>query len=113
MNKARDVKGNEERFLEAQQQQKTRENPGSLMNGSGDLILKNMEKASAKVQGQVNLPSVEEDQVRDYFNKLDTQKSPGPAGMYLQVLMALCQLSSKGRGGWGRFLRTGRKQMSL
>jgi len=56
---------------------------------------------------------VEEDQVREYINKPDTHKSLGLAGMHLQVLIALCQLSLKGHCGWGRFLKTGRKQMSL
>ena len=83
------------------------------MNESRDLILKDMEKAkvlnafftlsftgktslqqsqvsetSARVHGQVNLPVVEEDQVREYLNKPDTHKSLGLAGMHLQVLMA-------------------------
>lgn len=107
---------------------------GSLMNGSGDLTLEEMEtvkilkacftwnitgknnlqqsqvsETTTEVQHQVNLSLMEEDQPRGYLNKPDTYKSLGLAEMHLQVLMAL-PLESV--GNWEGFLRPGRKPVS-
>lgn len=60
-------------------------------------------------------PLVEEDQIREHLNQLDTQKSIGPDRMQpweqWEQLMSL-QLFLTGHSNWGRLLRTGRKQMS-
>lgn len=110
---------------------------GSLMNGSGDLTLEEVEtvkilnafftsnitgknnlqqsqvsETTTEVQHHLNLPLMEEDQLRGYLEKPDTYKSLGLAGMHLQVLMALCQLPLESDGNWERFLRPGRKPMS-
>lgn len=110
---------------------------GSVMNGRGDLILKEMEavqvlnalftliitgktnlqqsqvsETTTEVQGQVNLSLMEEDQLRGYLKNTDMYNSLGPAGMHLQGLMSPCQLPLERNGNWERFLRTGRKPMS-
>lgn len=110
---------------------------GSMINGRGDVILKEMEtvqvlnalftliipgktnfqqsqlsEATTEVQCQVNLSLMEEDLFRGYLKKPDTYNSPGRAGMHLQGLMALCQLPLESDEDWERFLGTGRKPMS-
>lgn len=83
------------------------ENLCLLLNGAGDRMTKDIEKAkvfnvaftsiftdktslqesqvpesSVKVQSQKDLPSMEENQLREHLNKLDVHRSMGPEGMY-------------------------------
>lgn len=104
----RDVKGNKKGFFRCiSSKNRTRENPGLLLNGAGDWLMKDIKKAKAfdasfpqsstsetslqetkvsetsmKVQSKKDLLSMEENQHREHLNRLDMHKSMGPDGMY-------------------------------
>lgn len=99
LNLARNTKGREKGFYKyISRKRKTWENVGLLLNGEGDLLRKNTEKVevlsavfapfftdkmshqesqapetSKKVWSKEDLPSVEEDKVREHLNKLHVQ----------------------------------------
>ncbi|KAK4827448.1 hypothetical protein QYF61_018169 [Mycteria americana] len=66
---------------------KTRENMDLLLNGAGDSVTQDMEKAErGKGWSKEGIPLVEEDQVREHLSKLDIHKSMGPDGIHPRVL---------------------------
>lgn len=83
-----------------------------LVHYCKDLQQSQVSETTTEVQCQVNLPLMEEDQLRGYLKKPDTYKSLGLPGMHLQGLVALCQIPLESDGNWERFLRAGRKPMS-
>jgi len=109
------VKGNKKGFQKyINSKRKTRKNVGLLLNGAGDLVTKDMEKAEVfnaafaifftdkaglqeswgprsnrTVWSKKYSPSVEEDQVREHLNTLDIPKSVGADGVPSQVLREL------------------------
>ncbi|GAB0209359.1 hypothetical protein GRJ2_003401600 [Grus japonensis] len=110
---ARDVKGNKKSFYRyVSDKRRTRENVGPLQNETGDLVTQDMEKAevlndffasvftgnclshTAQVtEGRdgenAELPTVGEDQVREYVRNLKVHKSMGPDELHPQVLREL------------------------
>ncbi|KAK4828521.1 hypothetical protein QYF61_026943 [Mycteria americana] len=65
-----------------------------LLKGVRDLMTKDVEKTdvpetSGKVWSRKDLPSVEDNQIREHTNKLEVHKSMGPDGKYPQVLIEL------------------------
>lgn len=105
LNLARDVKSNKTAFYRfTSSKMETMENVGPLLNGTGDRVLKDMEKSEVlsdftsvfteeihpqeseasdtrKVWIKKDLLLVGDDQVRDQLNRLDIHKSMGPDGM--------------------------------
>ncbi|GAB0190077.1 hypothetical protein GRJ2_001473000 [Grus japonensis] len=110
---ARAVKDNKKSFYRyVSDKRRTRENVGLLRNETGDLVTQDMEKAevlndffasvftgkclshTAQVtEGRdwenVELPTVGEDQVREYLRNLKMHKSMGPDEMHPRVLREL------------------------
>ncbi|GAB0189774.1 mitochondrial enolase superfamily member 1 [Grus japonensis] len=112
---ARDVKDNKKSFYRyISDKRRTRENVGPLRNETGDHITRDMEKAEvlndffasvftgkclshtaqvAKGKGRdwenAELPTVGEDQVREYLRNLKVHKSMGPDELHPQVLREL------------------------
>ncbi|GAB0178428.1 mitochondrial enolase superfamily member 1 [Grus japonensis] len=110
---ARDVKDNKKSFYRyVSDKRRTRENVGPLRNEKGDLVTQDMEKAevlndffasdftgkclSHTVQvaegrdwENAELPTVGEDQVREYLRNLKVHKSMGPDEMHPWVLREL------------------------
>ncbi|GAB0209434.1 ubiquitin-associated protein 2 [Grus japonensis] len=112
---ARDVKDNKKSFYRyVSDKRRTRENVGPLWNETGDLVTQDMEKAevlndffasvftskclshTAQVtEGKgrdwehEELPTVGEDQVREYLRNLKVHKSMGPDEMHPRVLREL------------------------
>ncbi|GAB0203837.1 hypothetical protein GRJ2_002849300 [Grus japonensis] len=110
---ARNVKDNKKSFYRyVSDKRRTRENVGPLRNEMGDLVTQDMEKAevlndffasvftgkclshTAQVtEGRdwenVEPPTVEEDQVREYLRNLKVHKSMGPDEMHPRVLREL------------------------
>lgn len=102
------MKGNKKGFYRSiSSKKKTRENLGLLLNGAGDWVMEDIKKAkvfeasfpqsstgetsfqeaqvpetSMKVQSKKDLPSMEENQLREHLNRLDMHKSMGSDGMY-------------------------------
>lgn len=77
-----------------------------------------LSETKGKVQSKEDLPLMEENHVREHLNELYVRKSMGidrlhPKMLRLVSLKRHFQLSLKGHGNWGRFLKTGREQMSL
>ncbi|GAB0207037.1 mitochondrial enolase superfamily member 1 [Grus japonensis] len=115
LNLARDVKGNKKSFYRyVSDKRKTRENVGPLRNIIGDLVTQDMEKAEVLddffasvftskgsshntqvTEGEgrdwenAELPTVGEDQVREYLRNLKVHKSMGPEELHPQVLREL------------------------
>ncbi|GAB0208353.1 mitochondrial enolase superfamily member 1 [Grus japonensis] len=115
LNLARDVKDNKKGFYRyVRDKRRTRENVGPLQNETGDLVTQDMEKAevlndffasvftskcsshTAQVtEGKgrhwenAELPTVGEDQVREYLRNLKVHKSMGPDEMHPWVLREL------------------------
>ncbi|GAB0206425.1 mitochondrial enolase superfamily member 1 [Grus japonensis] len=113
LNLARDVKDNKKSFYRyVSDKRRTRENVGPLRNETGDLVTQDMEKAevlsdffasvftgkSLSHTAQVaegrdwenaELPTVGEDQVREYLRNLKVHRSMGPDEMHPQVLREL------------------------
>ncbi|GAB0202857.1 mitochondrial enolase superfamily member 1 [Grus japonensis] len=113
LNLARDVKDNKKSFYRyVSDKRRTREDVGPLWNVTGDLITQNMEKAevlndffasvftgtclshTAQVtEGRdwenAELPTVGEDQVREYLRNLKLHKSMGPDELHPRVLREL------------------------
>ncbi|GAB0204852.1 mitochondrial enolase superfamily member 1 [Grus japonensis] len=115
LNLARDVKDNKKSFYRyVSDKRRTRENVGPLQNETGNLITQDMEKAevltdffasvftgkclshTAQVtEGKgrdwenAELPTVGEDQVREYLRNLKVDKSMGPDEMHPWVLREL------------------------
>ena len=98
---------------------KTRENVGPLLNGAGELVPEDTEKANvlsalfslvftdktnlqesqapetrANIWNKEELPLSEEDQVREHLSNLDAHKSMGPDGMQPQVLRELANVTA-------------------
>ncbi|GAB0176434.1 mitochondrial enolase superfamily member 1 [Grus japonensis] len=107
---ARDVKDNKKSFYRyVSDKRRTRENVGPLRNEMGELVTQDMEKAevlfasvftgkclshTAQVaEGRdwenAELPTVGEDQVREYLRNLKVHKSMGPYEMHLRVFREL------------------------
>ncbi|GAB0203869.1 mitochondrial enolase superfamily member 1 [Grus japonensis] len=110
---ARDVKDNKKSFYRyVSEKRRTRENVGPLRNEMGDLVTQDMEKAevlndffasaftgkclshTAQVtEGRdwenAELPTVGEDQVREYLRNLKVHKSMGPDELHPRVLREL------------------------
>ncbi|GAB0204864.1 mitochondrial enolase superfamily member 1 [Grus japonensis] len=108
LNLARDVKDNKKGFFKSiSSKRKTRENVGPLLNEVGALVTEDTEKTELlsaafasiftakagpqesqtlevreKVWRKEDLPSVEEDRVREHLGKLNIHKSMGPDGMH-------------------------------
>ncbi|GAB0207839.1 mitochondrial enolase superfamily member 1 [Grus japonensis] len=113
LNLARDAKDNKKSFYRyVSEKRKTRENVGPLRNETGDLVTQDMEKAevlndffasvftgkclshTAQItEGRdwenAELPTVGEDQVREYLRNLKVHKSMGPDEMQPRVLREL------------------------
>ncbi|GAB0180799.1 mitochondrial enolase superfamily member 1 [Grus japonensis] len=113
INLARDVKDNNKRFYRyVSEKRRMRENVGPLRNETGHLVTQDMEKAevlndffasvftgkclshTAQVaEGRdwenAELPTVGEDQVREYLRNLKVHKSMGPDEMHPRVLREL------------------------
>ncbi|GAB0186694.1 mitochondrial enolase superfamily member 1 [Grus japonensis] len=113
LNLARDVKSNKKSFYRyISDKRKMRENVGPLWNETGDLVAQDMEKAevlndffasvftgeclshTAQVtegrdRENAELPTVGEDQVREYLRNLKVHKSMGPDEMHPRVLREL------------------------
>ncbi|GAB0184863.1 mitochondrial enolase superfamily member 1 [Grus japonensis] len=110
---ARDVKDNKKSFYRyVSDKRRTRENVGPLQNETGNLVTQDMEKAEVLndffasvftgkcwshsdqvAEGRdwenAELPTVGEDQVREYLRNLKVHKSMGPDEMHPQVLREL------------------------
>lgn len=107
LNLERDVKGSNKRFYKYINSKKmTRENTGLLLNGAGELVKNDMEKAkmlnaafvsvftskngfwesqapeAGKVWYKGDLDLVEENQVREQLSRLDIHKSIGSDGLH-------------------------------
>lgn len=144
LNLVRDMQGNKKGFYKyISSTRKTRKNVVPLLNEAGELMTNGMRKdeglhASASVftgkpslqesqasqtrrkvcDPREDMPSEDEDQMRETLNKLDIQKSMGRDGLPRQVLkkpadVTVTRLSLKGCGSWKRFLKTVREQMTL
>jgi len=118
LNLSRDIKNNKEGFcMYTCDIRMTGENVGPLYNETGDLSTQNMEEAEVlnaafasvftsktslqesqvpetreKSWSEEEVPSLEEDHVREYLSNLDIQKSMGPYGMHPQVLRELADV---------------------
>ncbi|CAM4551145.1 unnamed protein product [Caretta caretta] len=109
---ARDVKSNKKGFFRyVSNKKKVKESVGPLLNEGGNLVTEDVEKANVlnaffasvftnKVSSQTTAldstawgggdqPSVEEEVVRDYLEKLDKHKSMGPDALHPRVLKEL------------------------
>ncbi|CAM5153819.1 unnamed protein product [Natator depressus] len=112
---ARDVKSNKKGFFTyVSNKKKVKERVGPLLNEGGNLVTEDVEKANVlnaffasvfmnKVSSQTtalgstawgggDLPSMEKEVVRDYLEKLDEQKSMGPAALHPRVLKELADV---------------------
>ncbi|CAM4670924.1 unnamed protein product [Lepidochelys kempii] len=108
----RDVKSNKKSFFRyVGNKKKAKESVGPLLNEGGNLVTEDVEKANVlnaffasvftnKVSSQTTAlgstawggggqPSVKEEVVRDYLEKLDVHKSMGPDALHLRVLKEL------------------------
>ncbi|GAB0208460.1 mitochondrial enolase superfamily member 1 [Grus japonensis] len=113
LNLARDVKGNKKSFCRyVSDKKKTRKNAGPFQNETEDLVTQDMEKAGVLndffasvftskgsshfvqvTEGRdwenAELPTVGEDQVREYLRNLKVHKSMGSDELHLHVLREL------------------------
>ncbi|CAM4712323.1 unnamed protein product [Caretta caretta] len=112
---ARDVKSNKKGFYRyVSNKKKVRESVGPLLDGGGNLVTEDVEKANVlnaffasvftnKVSSQTaalgstawgggDQPSVEKEVVRDYLEKLDEHKCMGPDALHLRVLNELADV---------------------
>ncbi|GAB0204126.1 mitochondrial enolase superfamily member 1 [Grus japonensis] len=81
---ARNVKDNKKSFYRyVSDKRRTRENVGPLWNETGDLVTEGRDWENAE------LPTVGEDQVREYLRNLKVHKSTGPDEMHSRVLREL------------------------
>ncbi|CAM5119753.1 unnamed protein product [Natator depressus] len=113
---ARDVKSNKKGFFKyVSSKKKVKESVGPLLNGVGNLVTEDVEKANVlnaffasvftnKVSFQTTAlgsttwgggdqPSVEKEVVQDYLEKLDEHKSMGPDVLHPRVLKELAEVT--------------------
>ncbi|CAM4585984.1 unnamed protein product [Lepidochelys kempii] len=112
---ARDVKSNKKGFFRyVGNKKKAKESVGPLLNEGGNLVTEDVEKANVlnacfasvftnKVSSQTTAlgstawgggsqPSVKEEVVRDYLEKVDVHKSMGPDALHPEVLKELADM---------------------